>query len=456
VLTSSGSSPRKREIYSPGVGPIVSVGHSPSADSTVEIRALERTRDATHALLEPVSDDELLTQVSPGRSPLVWDYARVARFEELWLLRNLNGSSLLGDLHDEVYDAFRHERSEVSGLPRLRPEATRAYADDVRERAFELLEHIDLDAPNPLLRNGFVFGLVAQHELQHQETMLETLQLRTGVGYPLPSASSPDRAPAGPAEIRIKGGSFILGATDEPWAYDNELVPHEVELKPFFIDRTPVTNGAFADFVGHKGYRSAKHWSPEGWAWRERNDVVAPLYWELGKDGWERVRFGRREPVPLDEPVQHVSWHEADAFARWAGKRLPTEAEWERAAGWDERRGKSRYPWGREWTGFEANLGHHRFSPAPAGSYAAGVSPSRVVQLIGDVWEWTSSYFLPYPGFLSFPNPEHSEVFFGEEYRVLRGGSWATGGLTARTSFRNWDLPTQRDLFAGFRCARDG
>jgi iron(II)-dependent oxidoreductase len=157
----------------------------------------------------------------------------------------------------------------------------------------------------------------------------------------------------------------------------------------------------------------------------------------------------------MDEPVQHVSWYEAEAFANWAGKRLPTEAEWERAAAWDERRGKSRFPWGREFMGYEANLGRRRFRPAPAGSYAGGESPSGCVQLTGDVWEWTASFFLPYPGFLAFPCPEYSEVYFGEEYRVLRGGSWATDPIAARTSFRNWELPSRRHHFAGFRCARD-
>jgi iron(II)-dependent oxidoreductase len=158
----------------------------------------------------------------------------------------------------------------------------------------------------------------------------------------------------------------------------------------------------------------------------------------------------------MDEPVQHVSSYEAEAYAHWVGKRLPTEAEWERAAAWHERRGKTRFPWGREWMGYEANLGHRRFSPAPAGSYAGGESPSGCLQLTGDVWEWTSSFFQPYPGFLAYPYPEYSEVYFGEAYRVLRGGSWATDAVTARTSFRNWDLPQRRHLFAGFRCARDG
>jgi len=425
-------------------------------DSRLEIRwALEHARLGTEALLEPIPDEELVAQISPLAAPLVWDYAHIAYFEELWLLRNLHGHPPVSDVHDEVYDAFRHERSERSELPTLRPAAARAYAADIRERVLAALEGTDLEASNALLRGGFVFGLVIQHELQHQEEMLQTLQLRAGTEYPVPSQSPPDRAPSGPDEVQVPGGSFTLGAADEPWAYDNELVPHDVELPPFWIDRNPATNAAFVEFMEDRGYGSKRLWRPEGWEWREREDATAPLYWEKGKDGWERVRFGRREPVPMDEPVQHVSWYEADAFARWAGKRLPTEAEWERAAGWHERRGKNRYPWGGEWTGYEANLGHARFSPAPAGSYAGGESAAGCLQLAGDVWEWTSSYFQPYPGFFAFPYPEYSEVFFGEEYRVLRGGSWATDAVVARTSFRNWDLPIQRQIFAGFRCARD-
>jgi iron(II)-dependent oxidoreductase len=424
-------------------------------ESRVEIRAvLERARAGTDDLLEPLSDEELVQQVSPLQPPLVWDFAKIAQFEELWLLRNLEGAEPIADAHEEVYGAFAQERNDRSELPRLRPAAVRAYTEDVTERALHSLDHIDLDAPNPLLRKGFVYGLVLQHELQHQESMLQTLQLRDAE-YPTRDEPPPDRAPAGGDEIRIEGGSFILGATDEPWAYDNELVPHEVEVGPVVIDRAPVTNAAFADFISSKGYRTQKHWSAEGWEWRERHDVTAPLFWELGKDGWERRRFGRREALPMDEPVQHVSWYEADAYARSVGKRLPTEAEWERAAGWHERRGKTRYPWGREFMGYEANLGHRRFSPAPAGSYAGGESPSGGVQLTGDVWEWTSSFFQPYPGFLAYPYPEYSEVYFGEAYRVLRGGSWATDPVMARASFRNWDFPHRRHIFAGFRCARD-
>jgi iron(II)-dependent oxidoreductase len=425
-------------------------------DSRVEIRAaLETARTATESLLEPVPESELGAHVSTLQSPLVWDFAHVAHFEELWLLRNLHGHDPIADAHEAVYDAFRRERGADTDVPALRPDAARAYAADVRERALHELDHVEFDAPNPLLRKGFVYGMVLQHELQHQETMLQTLALRTDRPYPTRGAEPPDRAPDGPDEVKIDGGSFILGATDEPWAYDNELVPHEVELRPFFIERAPVTNAAFAEFVDDGGYGKAKCWSAAGWEWRQAEDTSAPLHWERANGGWERVRFGEREPVPPDEPVQHVSFFEAEAFARWAGKRLPTETEWERAATWDDRRGKSRYPWGREFMGYEANLGHTRFSPAPAGSYAGGESPTGCVQLTGDVWEWTTSYFQPYPGFLSYPYPEYSEVYFGEEYRVLRGGSWATDPLVARGSFRNWEHPARRQSFSGFRCARD-
>jgi iron(II)-dependent oxidoreductase len=164
--------------------------------------------------------------------------------------------------------------------------------------------------------------------------------------------------------------------------------------------------------------------------------------------------------LPADEPVQHVCWHEADAYARWAGKRLPTEPEWEKAASWPPDGGggatKRRYPWGNtDPTPELANLGQRHFGPAPAGAYPAGASAYGVEQLVGDVWEWTSSDFEAYPGFSSFPYREYSEVFFGSGYKVLRGGSWATDPVAVRTTFRNWDLPMRRQIFAGFRCARD-
>lgn len=418
-------------------------------------QALERTRAETLALLEPLSDEELVAPATPPQSPLAWDFARAAYFEELWVLQNLLGRPPLADGHARVHEAFR--RHGHAGPNPAVPQAAdvRAYAEDVQTRALGALENLDLDAPDALLRDGYVFGLVVQHELQLQEAMLETLQAHTATEYPLPRTEPPDRAPGGPEEIHVPAGSYVLGAVEERWAYDNELASHELELPAFSIDRAPVTNAQFARFVESRGYRVRRLWTAEGWEWRVRERVSAPLHWRRGPDGWERVRFGRREPLPPDEPVQHVSWHEADAYARWAGKRLPTEAEWERAAGWHPQKGKLRYPWGREWVGFEANLDRRRFSPTSVGSWSGGVSAVGCVQMVGDVWEWTSSAFAPYPGFLAFPYPEFSEVYFGDAYRVLRGGSWATDGLVARTTFRAWDDPGSRHLFAGFRCALD-
>ncbi len=257
----------------------------------------------------------------------------------------------------------------------------------------------------------------------------------------------------------MPGGPFTMGVShgDEPWALDNERPAHVRLVPDFFIDTVPVTCGAYRRFIEDGGYRDPRWWAPAGWAHVREHGLHAPLFWRREGDRWLRRRFGVVEPVPDDEPVLHVSWYEADAYARWAGRRLPTEAEWEKAARHDPATGRSRrYPWGDTAPGPEhANLGQRHLRPAPAGAYPAGASPLGVRQLIGDVWEWTSSDFLPYPGFVAFPYREYSEVFFGPEYKVLRGGAFAVDAVACRGTFRNWDYPIRRQIFAGFRTARD-
>jgi iron(II)-dependent oxidoreductase len=258
--------------------------------------------------------------------------------------------------------------------------------------------------------------------------------------------------------VLVPGGEFTMGTSTEAWALDNERPAHPVHVSAFVIDAAPVTNGQYAEFIAAGGYAEPRWWSEAGWRHRIDAGLEAPLFWRRDGEGrWWRRRFGVLEPVPEDEPVMHVCFHEAAAYAAWAGRRLPTEAEWEKAARWDPASGRSRrYPWGDEDpTPEHANLGQRHLRPAPIGAYPKGASPLGVHQLIGDVWEWTSSGWHPYPGFQVFPYPEYSQVFFGGDYRVLRGGSFGADRSVIRATFRNWDHPVRRQIFSGFRCARD-
>jgi iron(II)-dependent oxidoreductase len=420
---------------------------------------LETARHRTLLLLENLDHEALCHQHSSLMSPLVWDLAHIGNYEDLWLLRAL-GQPGLGAHYDEIYDAFRHPRRSRSQLALLGPDAARQYLVEVRQRALNVLEGLDLAEPNPLTSGGFVHAMVVQHEHQHDETILATLSLIEGDGYrpitPPSPVGSGDRALLD-GEVLVEGGPFIMGTDTEPWAYDNERPAHAVNVAAFYIDVTPVTNGQYQEFVAAGGYHQRQWWSEAGWSWRNEAQLESPQFWIRSGDGWRHRRFGWIEPLPANEPVQHVCWYEADAYARWAGKRLPTEAEWEKAAAWDPAtRTSRRFPWGHQDPTDElANLGGASFGPHPVGAHPAGVSPSGCHDLIGGVWEWTSSDFLLYPGFAAFPYREYSEVFHGPDYKVLRGGSWATHRTAIRSTFRNWDYPIRRQIFAGFRCARD-
>jgi gamma-glutamyl hercynylcysteine S-oxide synthase len=372
-----------------------------SASKAAIAEALSEARERTLALVEPLDDAQLNTVYSPILSPLAWDLGHIANFEELWLVRKIGGREPLHGELGRFYDAIENPRKIRGELPILRDEDLRSYMADVRERTLDVLDGVEIgaDAEDPLLRDGFVYEMLLAHELQHNETMLQLLQLVDA--YELPPQFATERsssritgtsAPGEPEALAIEAGEHEIGAPAHGFAYDNERPRHVVELSAFEIDRTPVTNGAYISFMEDTGARP-------------------PLYWAEGEDGWVDSARGRREPVALDDPAIHVSWEQADGFARWAGKRLPTEFEWEAAR------------------------------PQLDG--------------VGHGWEWTSSDFLAYPGFSAFPYREYSEVFFGHEYKVLRGSSWATHPGVARPSFRNWDLPQRNQIFSSFRCARD-
>ncbi|MFF6996838.1 ergothioneine biosynthesis protein EgtB [Streptomyces sp. NPDC008313] len=424
------------------------------------LHALSTARERTALLTSCVEEPDLTAQHSPLMSPLVWDLAHIGNQEELWLLRAVAGREAMRPEIDGLYDAFEHPRSERPSLPLLPPDEARRYAAEVRGRVLDVLESARFDG-TPLTEAGFAFGMIAQHEQQHDETMLITHQLREGPAVLTAPDPAPAPPPAGPAEVLVPGGPFTMGTSAEPWSLDNERPAHPRIVPPFLIDTTPVTNAAYQAFIEDGGYDEPRWWNPEGWAHIRGHSIRAPLFWH--RDGgprsgrWLRRRFGVTEPVPPGEPVLHVCWYEADAYARWAGRRLPTEAEWEKAARHDPVSGRSRrYPWGdADPTSEHANLGQRHLRPAPAGSYPAGESPLGVRQLIGDVWEWTASDFLPYPGFEPFPYREYSEVFFGPDHKVLRGGSFAVDPVACRGTFRNWDYPIRRQIFSGFRTARD-
>ncbi len=376
-------------------------------------------------LIEPLSEEQLNTVFTEILSPLAWDLGHIANFEELWLVQRVGGREPLDGALGSFYDAIENPRRIRNELPLLRGEQLRRYMDEVRERTLDVLAGADLeDESEPLLAGGFIYEMLIAHEHQHNETMLQLLQFVDG--YPRPGLDRPG-APAaaadGPEMVAVEGGPYEIGASPSGFAYDNERPRHEVELDPFLIDRTAVTNGAFAAYIEDAG-------------------AQPPMFWERdGEGGWLDARFGLREPVDAALPVVGVSWSQAADFAAWSGKRLPTEFEWEAASeGADRAR---------------ANLDGLAYGPLPAGAIAGSASLCGAEQMFGDVWEWTASGFEAYPGFRAFPYPEYSEVFFGGDYRVLRGGSWATRRDVVRRSFRNWDHPYRAQIFSGFRCAAD-
>ena len=417
-------------------------------------------RARTLLLIAPVPEDELMAQHNKLMSPIVWDLGHIAHFEELWLIRNLQGPVEFGEMPG-IFNPFENPRS-VRGklqLPGLGDSLDNMAA--TRRRVLASLQ--DGGAPrddDPLLRAGYVYQMVLQHEYQHNETILQALQLKEPP-YRAPRAIDPPPGRPVPADadgmVRFPGGTVEIGTTDRGAAYDNERPRHAVDLAPFRIGAWAVTNGEYLRFMQDGGYDRPELWTEAGWKWKEEAGLVSPQFWFQEDGAWLTRSMDRVMEVDPQRPVCHVCCHEAEAYAKWAGGRLPTEHEWEAAASWDPAtRTQRTYPWGDEpATPMDANLDQLSFETAQVGAYPRNVSPIGCYGMIGDVWEWTASDFAPYPGYETFPYREYSEVFFGPDYRVLRGGSWATRPGAIRNTFRNWDYPIRRQIFSGFRIVRD-
>jgi gamma-glutamyl hercynylcysteine S-oxide synthase len=414
--------------------------------------ALTEARERTLALVAALTDEELARVHSTLMSPLVWDLGHIAAFEDLWIVHRHGGRPLLREDLAGIYDAFETPRAGRGDLDHLGPAAAREYMAEVRGRSEEVLaEHGPGD--------GMIPELIVRHEHQHNETMLQTMQLAGLRGFdPTPrqglTAASP--APTGLHLIDVPAGPAVIGARAEGFAYDNERPRHRIELPAYRIGRFPVTNGDWRAWIEDGGYSRREWWSAEGWAWRGQEHPDRPAAWT--EDLAHEWRLGRRERLDPARPVIHVSFHEATAFAAGRGLRLPTEFEWEKAACWDPATGSVRPSrWGADGPrpGRDGNLDQLAGGTARAGSLPRSASPVGCEQMLGDVWEWTSSVFDRYPGFRAYPYREYSEVFFGDGHRVLRGGSWATRARVATVPFRNWDLPQRRQIFAGLRLAGD-
>jgi iron(II)-dependent oxidoreductase len=411
---------------------------------------LRDARERTLALTLDLGDAEWLGPRLAIVNPPLWELGHVAWFQERWVLREACGERPLRADADALYDssAVPHARRWELPLP-TRPE-TLAYAAAVLERALERLARSE---PGPGLR--YFAQLAVFHEDMHGEAFWYTRQTH---GYPAPKCGAPvDSAPAhtplprGDAEL--EGGWFELGARPgEAFVFDNEKWAHPVELAPVAIARAPVTQREFAEFVEDAGYRRKELWSDAGWLWRERSDARAPVYWRRAARGhFERRAFDRWLPLEPDLPVLHVGWYEAEAYCRWARRRLPSEAEWEAAASQPDRR---RHPWGDAPPGAaHAALDGVFAGPPAVAAFPAGDSASGCRQLVGGVWEWTASDFAPYPGFVPDPYRDYSQPWF-HTHKVLRGGCFATRARLLRNTWRNFYTPERRDVFAGFRtCA---
>jgi iron(II)-dependent oxidoreductase len=377
-----------------GLANVMAINALSSGPSSADVeRALRGLADARERTLELVAhlDDEQLQRVhSPIMSPLVWDLGHIAAYEDLWLGHRHGGRALLYPELANLYDAFETPRAVRGEIEALGPSGARDYLDAVRARTIETLSERGIG-------DGVLCEMVIRHELQHCETMRQTLAI-AGLLSPSDLAAVDEPLPAleGAEFLEVAAGAFEMGASAEGFAYDNERPRHRVPVPAFQIAPRPVSNASFLRFSEEGGYARRELWSPEGWEWcGEERATHDPA-----------IEHGHPQA-----PACHVCFFEAEAFAKAHDARLPSEAEWEKAAG--------------------------------------------TLDAVGRVWEWTRSTFGGYAGFVAYPYREYSEVFFGERYRVLKGGSWATDARVASPHFRNWDLPQRRQIFAGIRLARD-
>ena len=426
--------------------------------STTSDRLLHALLDARRvelALLDGLRDDAMLGTRAHFVEPPIWEMGHVGWFQEYWLLRALDGADTLLRGSDSIYDSFNvsYTRRWDHAYPSRNDTLT--YITEVLNRSVGRLE-----AREPSAEDAYFYTLAALHEDMHAENLTAILHTQGHarpalLWTPDPRHVSPPVDPAyQPCDVALPGGSFMLGAAeDEPFVFDNEKWAHPVQVAPFRISSTPVTNAQFLEFVEAGGYRRREWWGRRGWDWVRREGATHPLFWQRGSDGrWYERQFDALVPLAPWHPVVHVNWYEAEAYCGWVGRRLPTEAEWEMAATLDIATGrKRRFPWGDgPATAERANLDFHAGGTIDVRALPEGDSSAGCRQMIGNVWEWVADTFQPYPGFVCDPYKEYSQPYFGTK-KVLRGGCWTTRARLIRSTWRNFYMRQRRNVFAGFR-----
>jgi iron(II)-dependent oxidoreductase len=430
--------------------------------------ALQEARERTLELVADLTDEQMIGPRLEIVNPLRWELGHVAWFQEYWILRHARGEAPTWAEADRLYDSARVAHDTRWDLPLPSKAETLAYMRRILER---IVEGSRSSPPaGRRARDGYDEAYFVQLAIFHEDMHAEAITYtRQTLGYARPRLSiargrDEDRAGISPARLgdaEIPGGRFWLGSPPGPrFVFDNEQWAHPVTVKPFRIARAAVSNEEFAQFVEDGGYRRREFWTEDGWRWRESAAAEHPVYWRRQSGGgWLRRDFDAWVPLESRRPVLHVNWYEADAYCRWAGRRLPTEAEWEMAASAEPAAGgvterKRLYPWGEEPpTPDRANLDWRSMGTVEVDALPAGDSAFGCRQMIGNVWEWTASDFGPYPGFSPGPYKEYSAPWFGN-HKVLRGGCWATRSGLIRNLYRNFYRPHRRDVWAGFRtCA---
>jgi len=419
------------------------------------LEQFKETRTRTLELVKTLEKDDFVVQTAFFTSPSKWHIGHVSWIYEAIMSKIDKNYEFYSKEFSEYLNSYYQQfgvpqdKGQRGIISRPTTEQIFQYFNTISQRVNHFIESQSLSSDAiKLITIGF------HHECQHQELLAYDLQHLLAEQYrPVKKNKKPNSANIEQRSVQIKGGIFVVGYNGSDYCYDIELPEHKVYLENYTIDAFPITNEQYIEFMNNGGYDTYKYWLSDGWEKVKKNEWVSPMYWEKIDDQWNVRDFSGIRKVNPKEPVCHVSYYEADAYCNWAGKRLPTEAEWEKAACWnEEKQQKTTFPWGNEHpTEQNANLlESYHWGCTEIGSYPDGKSPSGCHQMIGDVWEWTSSEFTGYPGFRT-GFEEYNDKWFTNQ-KVLRGGSFGTPKMSIRGSYRNFFRLDERWMFSGFRC----